>query len=212
MEEVKPDTDKEEYDLIAEYLKVGHCPTHHRKMKLDAVFRLDKGLDERFSTKSNLDSKRMLLWHGSRTSNFVGILSQGLRIAPPEVPPNGYMFGKGLYFADAASKSAGYCTSNGGFIYLLLVEVAVGKSKEFKSSNYVTSLPKGYKSTLGLGRMTPDPDGFVEMDDGVIVPCGKLIDRENKNDLVLYYDEFIVYNVDQAKIQISFKSERLLIS
>ena len=25
----------------------------------------------------------MLLWHGSRISNYVGILSQGLRIAPP---------------------------------------------------------------------------------------------------------------------------------
>lgn len=25
----------------------------------------------------------MLLWHGSRIANFVGILSQGLRIAPP---------------------------------------------------------------------------------------------------------------------------------
>lgn len=29
---------------------------------------------------------RRLLWHGSRTTNFAGILSQGLRIAPPEAP------------------------------------------------------------------------------------------------------------------------------
>lgn len=29
---------------------------------------------------------RKLLWHGSRTTNFAGILSQGLRIAPPEAP------------------------------------------------------------------------------------------------------------------------------
>ena len=29
---------------------------------------------------------RQLLWHGSRTTNFGGILSQGLRIAPPEAP------------------------------------------------------------------------------------------------------------------------------
>lgn len=27
---------------------------------------------------------RLLLWHGSRSTNFVGILKQGLRIAPPE--------------------------------------------------------------------------------------------------------------------------------
>ena len=36
-------------------------------------------------------SFRMLLWHGSRLTNWVGILSQGLRIAPPEAPVTGYM-------------------------------------------------------------------------------------------------------------------------
>jgi hypothetical protein len=38
---------------------------------------------------------RMLLWHGSRLTNWVGILSTGLRIAPPEAPKTGYRFGKG---------------------------------------------------------------------------------------------------------------------
>ena len=33
----------------------------------------------------------MLLWHGSRLTNWVGIISQGLRIAPPEAPVTGYM-------------------------------------------------------------------------------------------------------------------------
>ncbi|OSD05602.1 hypothetical protein PYCCODRAFT_1158183 [Trametes coccinea BRFM310] len=33
------------------------------------------------------DGDRLLLWHGSRTTNFVGILKQGLRIAPPEGKP-----------------------------------------------------------------------------------------------------------------------------
>ena len=33
----------------------------------------------------------MLLWHGSRLTNWVGILSQGLRVAPPEAPVTGYM-------------------------------------------------------------------------------------------------------------------------
>lgn len=38
-------------------------------------------------------SARTLLWHGSRLSNWVGILSQGLRVAPPEAPVTGYMVG-----------------------------------------------------------------------------------------------------------------------
>jgi len=35
--------------------------------------------------------------------------TQGLRIAPKEAPVTGYMFGKGVYFADMSSKSANYC-------------------------------------------------------------------------------------------------------
>jgi hypothetical protein len=41
-------------------------------------------------------------------TNMIGILSQGLRIAPPEAPSTGYMFGKGVYFADTFDKSANY--------------------------------------------------------------------------------------------------------
>jgi poly [ADP-ribose] polymerase len=50
-----------------------------------------------------------MLWHGSRICNYVGILNQGLRIAPPEAPSSGYLFGKGIYFADRIQKSAPYC-------------------------------------------------------------------------------------------------------
>lgn len=66
----------------------------------------------------------LLLWHGSRVSNFVGILSQGLRIAPPEAPVSGYLFGKGIYLADMAEKSINYCRSYGqDSALILLIEV-----------------------------------------------------------------------------------------
>ena len=63
----------------------------------------------------------MLLWHGSRITNFVGILSQGLRIAPPEAPVSGYLFGKGIYLADMAEKSINYCRSHGSQKALILL-------------------------------------------------------------------------------------------
>ncbi len=73
----------------------------------------------------------MLLWHGSRFSNFVGIISQGLRIAPPEAPRTGYLFGKGVYFADMAVKSAPYTCYNlsDNVGLFLLCEVALGNAK-----------------------------------------------------------------------------------
>ncbi len=54
--------------------------------------------------------------------------SQGLRIAPPEAPVTGYMFGKGIYFADMVSKSANYCHTSRSDSegLLLLCEVALG--------------------------------------------------------------------------------------
>ena len=68
----------------------------------------------------------MLLWRGSRITNFVGILSQGLRIAPPEAPVSGYLFGKGIYLADLAEKSIHYCRSHGSpKALILLIEVTI---------------------------------------------------------------------------------------
>ena len=80
----------------------------------------------------------MLLWHGSRLTNYVGILSQGLRIAPPEAPSTGYMFGKGVYFADMVSKSANYCyaSTQNNVSCMLLCEVALGNMNEKFYADY----------------------------------------------------------------------------
>lgn len=73
---------------------------------LDA-FKLERnGEDARFNPDKL--GNRTLLWHGSRFSNYVGILSQGLRIAPPEAPSTGYLFGKGIYMADMLGKAGNY--------------------------------------------------------------------------------------------------------
>lgn len=62
----------------------------------------------------------------------------GLRIAPPEAPVTGYMFGKGVYFADMFSKSANYCYANTGAndgvlllceVYSLLVSIHMENNK-----------------------------------------------------------------------------------
>lgn len=56
----------------------------------------------------------------------MGILSQGLRIAPPEAPATGYMFGKGIYFADLFKKSQAYSHGGHKTDLMLLCEVALG--------------------------------------------------------------------------------------
>lgn len=123
------DKNTEEFKIIREYVKNTHAATHNQYgLEIIQVFKVKRhGEEERFETFRNLHNRK-LLWHGSRRSNFAGILSQGLRIAPPEAPVTGYMFGKGIYFADMVSKSANYCftgpANNIGL--MLLCDVALG--------------------------------------------------------------------------------------
>lgn len=61
----------------------------------------------------------------------------------------GYMFGKGIYFADMVSKSANYCCVNKGQGLLLLCEVALGEMQEEKQANYIKKLQSGKNSCKG---------------------------------------------------------------
>lgn len=69
-------------------------------MKIGEIYEVVRPTEQ--SAFNKKIGNNLLLWHGSRVSNFVGILSQGLRIAPPEAPVSGYLFGKGIYLADMA--------------------------------------------------------------------------------------------------------------
>jgi poly [ADP-ribose] polymerase len=68
-------------------------------LELIDCFKIERGVDEKnydaFSKKI-VGGQRKLLWHGSRSSNYGGILSRGLRIAPPEAPVSGVSFVVGL--------------------------------------------------------------------------------------------------------------------
>ena len=115
----------QEYKTISSYFDRTSCDPRAR---ITTLFRITRHGDATklasFPLPPNINSDRKLLFHGSRTANFPGILSQGLRIAPPEAPVNGYAFGKGIYLADEAAKSLGY--SDGGEPLMLLCEAELG--------------------------------------------------------------------------------------
>lgn len=198
------DSSSNEYKVIEQYLHTTHAPTHcDYTMTVLDIFSVDRD-GESNSFLSQL-SNRTLLWHGSRLSNWVGILSQGLRVAPPEAPITGYMFGKGIYFADMSSKSANYCfaNQNNNVGLLLLCEVALGESNELLDADYeANNLPAGKHSTKGLGQTGPDPKNSVTLD-GVTVPMGPGVKTGvgKSNAYSLLYNEFIVYNPAQTRMR-----------
>jgi len=200
------DKETEEFKTLEKYVRNTHASTHTQyTLEIEDIFKIErKGEAKRFKPFKKMHN-RQLLWHGSRTTNYAGILSQGLRIAPPEAPVTGYMFGKGVYFADMVSKSANYCattrTNNTGL--LLLCDVALGEMYERSQADYIEKLPVGKNSCKGVGKTAPDPADFAEMD-GARVPLGK--GQKNQGvDSALLYNEYIVYDVAQVQSKYLFK-------
>jgi poly [ADP-ribose] polymerase len=96
----KLEQESEENKLIQELIRntSGSC-VDFKTHKVEVYHIQRKGELERFQKFQEVGNRR-LLFHGSSMFNFMSILTQGLRIAPPEAPSNGFMFGKGVYFAD----------------------------------------------------------------------------------------------------------------
>ncbi|XP_069116799.1 poly [ADP-ribose] polymerase 1-like [Argopecten irradians] len=201
------DLKSEECQRLLDYVKNTHASTHNQyDLEVLDVFQIIRdGEKARYSPFRDLPN-RQLLWHGSRTTNYAGILSQGLRIAPPEAPVTGYMFGKGVYFADMVSKSANYCrtSKNDPVGIMLLCEVALGNMYERFGADYINKLPKGKHSCKGVGMTCPDPTGSHTLPDGTVIPMGKGI-ASTQGRSSLLYNEFIVYDVAQINMKYLLK-------
>ncbi|KAK1724167.1 poly polymerase catalytic domain-containing protein [Colletotrichum acutatum] len=220
MEEMTPlDRKSPEFTLLAEYLNGSKGSTHGHTYKIEDIFRIERqGELERFekSEFSSIKSDRRLLWHGSRVTNYGGILSQGLRIAPPEAPVSGYMFGKGIYLADMSSKSANYCASynSGGQALLLLCEAELGDPiQKLTNASYNAgddAKAGGMWSTWGQGNtgpskwkdascVNPDLKG-IQMPDVSVTPG-----PTNVPGAYLMYNEYIAYDLAQVRLRYLFR-------
>ncbi|KAJ3158236.1 Poly [ADP-ribose] polymerase 2 [Geranomyces michiganensis] len=208
---VEPNT--ETYKLVEKYMKNTHASTHGGyELEIEDLFEIQREGEEKRA--QGLHNKK-LLWHGSRLTNYVGILSTGLRIAPPEAPVTGYMFGKGIYFADMVSKSANYCftSRNSPTGLLLLCEVALGNQWKTTTAEYNAeqiSKAAGCHSTHGQGTTMPDPkmETTIPGEPDVVVPCGKGVPSGVPRGHLLY-NEFITYDVENVKIRNSEMGKRL---
>ncbi|KAF4969972.1 hypothetical protein FSARC_2874 [Fusarium sarcochroum] len=216
LEEMTPlDHNSNEFSHLSNYLNESRGATHHMTYDVQDIFRIERqGETKRFdkSKFSKISSDRRLLWHGSRATNYGGILSQGLRIAPPEAPVSGYMFGKGIYLADMSSKSAGYCChyNSGGHALLLLCEAELGDPmQELTGASYTAGSDaknQGMHSTWGKGRTGPskwiDAGMVHESLKGIKMPDPSVKPGDtNVQGASLYYNEFICYDIAQVKMR-----------
>ncbi|KAF1969654.1 PARP-domain-containing protein [Bimuria novae-zelandiae CBS 107.79] len=208
-----------EFQELANYLINTRGSTHSVTYQVENIFRIERQSElDRFqkSPYAKIQSDRRLLWHGSRATNFGGILSQGLRIAPPEAPVSGYMFGKGIYLADMSSKSANYCCSynSGGYALLLLCEAELGRPMhELTKDSYTAgedARASGSCSTWGKGLTGPSAwkdAGCVHPSlKGVMMPDTRILPADtNVKGAYLQYNEYIAYDVAQVRLRYLFR-------
>ena len=189
------------------------------------IFRVTrKGETERINEFKEL-ANHYLLFHGTKIFNLIGIFSNGLKIAPPEAPMTGYLYGKGIYLADMYRKSINYCDtikdrSNPNTIktysYILLCEAALGEIFEAKKTELdVDKLPflkNGYNSLKSMSFSGPDLSKNFICNNGIIIPLGNIVNycKDNINNVMMTSEpEYVVYNTAQVKIRYIIQVERI---
>ncbi|PPQ92485.1 LOW QUALITY PROTEIN: hypothetical protein CVT25_010430 [Psilocybe cyanescens] len=187
--------DSPEFKSLVDYARDTHGATHRYKATVRNAFRVERaGEAQAWDAKNFSDlpaGDRLLLWHGSRTTNFAGILKQGLRIAPPE------------------AYDLEFSLSNGTGL-LLLCEVAAKPFHELTNGSYNADEEcknAGKLATKGIGRTQPvawkDAGmalNHVELS-GCEMPAGPGQDVPGVPGLYLQYNEYIVYDPSQIRLR-----------
>ncbi|KAL3957124.1 hypothetical protein ACCO45_007702 [Purpureocillium lilacinum] len=218
MEEMTPLAhDGAEFGQLRDYLNGSKGSTHSYSYKVQNIFRIERrGEDLRLreSKFANIPSDRRLLWHGSRVTNFGGILSQGLRIAPPRRPSRGTCSARASTSPTCRPSRPGTaalatptatpccCSARPSWETLQRLTHSSYHAGEDAAKN-------GMWSTLGQGSMGPskwqDAGVVHESLKGIRMPDpGIKTGDTNVPNTTLFYNEYICYDVAQVKLRYLF--------
>lgn len=151
--------------------------------KFSRLFEVKNFKTEETYKKLKIENEE-LLWHGSRSENFIKIMQTGLLIRPSGSVYSGSMYGDGIYFATKASKSIGYTSLSGSrwasgrnnVAYLAIFSVNLGKQKI-------------------VHRHSSECYGFGEKN---IAPYNSVFAKAG---ISLINDELIIYNTNRCTIK-----------
>lgn len=202
--------DSEEWELLSEYVQNTKGETHSFELELLEAYSLSSHHCSAMQSNCPASdpflqvSNHKLLFHGSRTANYMGILSEGLRVPSPHQVLNGSAFGRGIYFADSVSKSFNYCHADGSGVGLVLVcEVALGETQLVSQATFDDRPPTKYDSRTALGIHRPRTEKNVKINGCEVgVPCGKL---SVFGAFSLQYNEYIIYDPRNYKFRYVLK-------
>lgn len=151
-------------------------------------FKTQKNFDNEVAKSSN--KKTMLLFHGSKSGNWLNILKTGL-VLHPNATTTGALFDQGIYFADIADKSLGYISggrwnSSGADNdnWLAVYEVHVGNQADYNTLKATRNIG------VNLAKWVPS-NGYDSY----------YANRNIEQRYNLRRDEFIIYNEKKCTIK-----------
>ena len=163
-------------------------------------------IDRNENKFENINDKRVLLFHGTKTQNMLGILSKGLLIAPIESQSSGNRFGSGIYLSDSFQKCLSY-TSGEQKIYILIVDVFLDKVFKISKTNKFTNVKdikmKGYNCLVNDSKKYISLENRIYFNNGMTIPT-KMIEEENINDFNYCRDidsEYVIYESKLVNIK-----------
>ena len=158
------DTNGKDFKSMKSYIEKSQVDTDTIKVK--NLWRISRPVEA--STFAAKVGNEKLLFHGSASRNWVGILSRGL-LLPKAVVKLGVKrtdagwLGNGIYFGNAICTSYGYAGGNSmETCFITVANVALGKIKKFSKITYgLDSPPIGYDSCHGVAGTGFSADEFV---------------------------------------------------
>ena len=195
----KDNKDKKIAEILINYIKL----TYNSGV-ISNIFEIIDKNENKFEYNNK---KRILLFHGTKTQNMLGILSKGLLIAPFESQSTGSKFGNGIYLSDSFRKSLSY-TSNENKKYVLMVDTFLDKVYKIDHKNSFKNVKdlrkKGYNCLINNSRRHISFENLIYLNNGVIVPT-KLIEEDSNEIFNLFgydYDsEYVIYDPKLVNIK-----------
>lgn len=202
-----------EYNIYTKYM-LGSMEINRKDINL---YKIDDINTEILSSSEiyNQKSRKIMLFHGTKIENVLGILTSGMKIKPFESSSNGSLFGNGVYFSDNFNKAYAY-TSNYGSDkkYAFICEVNLGNVNIIKNQSEYdsflkkkTNSGKSYDSLYIQGSEIPDYTQSFYLANGCEVPYGSLVKTNSKERKIRKFSEYVVFN--EALISLKYMIEIL---
>ena len=190
----KNNKDKTIVKILLNYIKL----YKESKRVITNIFEIKDGNNNQLGNDIN---KRILLFHGTKAENVIGILNKGLLIAPIEAESSGNKYGNGIYLSDSFYKALNYCSGNNK-IYVLVVDTFLDKSFKINKKNKfkdVKTLKRKKFNCLINDTRIHITDERIYLINGTSVPAN-IIEEEYDDDYD-YDSEYVIYDTKLVNVK-----------